>query len=250
MCPLSFPNRLYYAVKRTILKSIFVSSPLLRLSNERRRSAEVPNNSLRKGLLSMPRFFRLTKCPYCHRKISYTNASFLKTKGEYTCENCKCISNVVINKTLYAIASIICVLALVIVLIYSSVGDHGSLWGLFLVLIPFILFYVIVPFFIRLEPCKEKSAVKKAKEKELRNLAAETTEQHSKIKENTEPIELDVSSDFTAKFMKTKINAENVRPEMTEEEKQAITDLTGETEMEDIQSSTFVQNVTEKAEEI
>ena len=185
----------------------------------------------------MPRFFRLTRCPYCHRKISYISASFLKTKGEYTCESCKCVSNVIINKTLYAIASVVCIIALLIVLIYSNTGDHGSLWGFVFVLIPFILLYIIVPFFVRLEPCKDKSAVQKIKikEKQTKQKDAKRPAEKTKKPALSKPIELDVEEDFSSKFMKTKSTVVSSRPETDED---VITDLSGDADkIEDIFSS-------------
>ena len=200
----------------------------------------------------MQKVFRLTRCPYCHRKISYINASFLKTKGEYSCDSCNCISNVVINRTLYAIASGICILALIIVLMYSSFGEHGSLWGLVFVLIPFVVFYAIVPFFIRLEPCKDKSAVKKIKEKSIKIMPSDTAAEHARSKsvQNTQnPIELDVSADFSAKFMKTKSNLENTRSELSEEEKEQSTDLSEPSEITgDIFSSEAPEKITDETE--
>ena len=173
----------------------------------------------------MPRFFRLTRCPYCHRKISYISASFLKTKGEYTCESCKCVSNVIINKTLYAIASVVCIIALLIVLIYSNTGDHGSLWGFVFVLI------------VRLEPCKDKSAVQKIKikEKQTKQKDAKRPAEKTKKPALSKPIELDVEEDFSSKFMKTKSTVVSSRPETDED---VITDLSGDADkIEDIFSS-------------
>ena len=134
---------------------------------------------------------------------------FLKTKGEYTCRSCKCISNVVISRAAYAIASAICVISLLIVVIYSMAGDHGSLLGIFLVLLPFIIFYIIIPFLVRLAPCKDKSAVEKLMESSSvsapGDAALQSTLKHSKSK----PVDIDVDEDFTQKFMKVKNNIQS-----------------------------------------
>lgn len=190
----------------------------------------------------MKKFFKLIKCPYCNGKISYIDASFLKTKGEYSCERCNCISNVVINKTLYAIASGICIVALLIVLLYSTYGDHGSLWGIIFVLIPFIAFYAIVPFFIRLEPCKDKSAVKKIKDKSNKIMPSEAALEHAKIRNTDTSIELNVSDDFSAKFLNTKNNLESSKSVLSDEEKNNITDLSvADGFEEDIYSSANIE---------
>lgn len=150
----------------------------------------------------MARLFRLSKCPYCHKKISYLGSMFLKTKGEYNCSSCKCISNVVISRAAYAIASAVCVIALLIVVIYSMAGDHGSVLGICLVLAPFLLFYLIIPFLVRLAPCKDKSAVSKLMENSVPGVSRETVPAPSQPR--SKPVKLDVEDDFSAKFMKAK----------------------------------------------
>lgn len=150
----------------------------------------------------MARLLRLSKCPYCHKKISYLGSMFLKTKGEYNCTSCKCISNVVISRAAYAIASLVCVISLLIVVIYSMAGNHGSLLGICLVLAPFLLFYLIVPFLVRLAPCKDKSAVAKLKENSIPAIPAAAAP--APAVPRSKPVKLDVEDDFTAKFMKVK----------------------------------------------
>lgn len=143
----------------------------------------------------------LTKCPYCNKKISFVGAYFLKSKGEYCCEKCKCISNVVINRAIYAPASITCVLSLLILVLYSFFGDSGNFIGVILVLLPFLLFYCFVPFFVKLEPCKDKSYESKIIEKK-QTIISDEAYQNSLI--NTQGIELNVSEDFSKNFSKTK----------------------------------------------
>lgn len=140
----------------------------------------------------------LPKCPYCSKKISFVGAMFLKTKGEYCCESCKCISNVVISRSIYGIASAACVLSLLILVLYSFFGDSGNFIGIILVLLPFLIFYVCVPFFVRLEPCTDKSYEKKIIEKNM------ISDQAYKSIKNTQTIELDVSEEFSKNFKKTK----------------------------------------------
>lgn len=149
----------------------------------------------------MARLFRLTRCPYCRRKISFFGAMILKTKGEYCCTNCKCISNVVIHRSIYGIASFACVAAMLILVLYLSFGNHGSLLGILYVLIPFLLFYIMIPFFVRLEPCNDKSAEKRIRYTKADPIIAE----NRKIKlSSTNPIELDVGDDFTTSFFNVK----------------------------------------------
>ncbi len=148
----------------------------------------------------MPGLFRLSRCPYCHKRISYPTAAFLKNKGEYCCRSCRCISDVVISRAAYGIASGVCIIALLIVVLYTMSGDHGKFTGMILVLAPFLLFYLIVPFLVRLAPCKDRSAVQKLIEN---NTAPRPTQPHVKSK----PVKLSVEDDFSAKFMMAKNNS-------------------------------------------
>lgn len=142
----------------------------------------------------------LPRCPYCNRKISFISALILKTKGEYCCDRCKCISNVVISRSLYGLASITCVISLLILVLYSFFGSSGNFIGVILVLLPFLIFYCCVPFFVRLEPCTDKSYEKKIIEKKQPIISDEA---YNSIR-NTQAIELDVSEDFSKNFRKTK----------------------------------------------
>ncbi len=141
----------------------------------------------------------LTECPYCHRKISFFGAAILKTKGEHCCAGCKCISNVTINKSIYGVASGAVVLSFLILFLYSIFGDHGNIWGIFYVLAPFLIFYILVPYFVRLEPCNDKSAVKK-----LHRKISPIPEEKQKSYVQEQPIDLDIGADFGASFMKVK----------------------------------------------
>ena len=150
----------------------------------------------------MSNSFKLPRCPYCHKKISYIGSMFMKTKGEHNCGSCKCISNVIISRGAYALASAVCIVALLIVVLYTIGGDHGSYMGIACVLAPFIIFYITIPFFVKLVPCKDKSAVKKILDK--RASAFQAIQNSSKPA--ITPVTLDVEEDFSAKFMKAKKN--------------------------------------------
>ena len=162
---------------------------------------------MKKGRIPMAKRL-LTECPYCHRKVSFFGAAILKTRGEHCCSGCKCISNVVINKTIYGIASAAVVLSFLILFLYSMFGDHGNIWGIFYVLAPFLVFYLIVPYFVRLEPCNDKSAVKKLHRK-ISPIPEEKTE--SFVQE--QPIDLDIGDDFSSSFMKVKSSIKNEQNE-------------------------------------
>lgn len=153
---------------------------------------------------------KLPTCPYCHKRISYIGSMFLKTKGEYNCPQCKCISNVVIARSAYAIASAVCIIALLIVVLYTVSGDHGSFLGMACVLAPFLIFYLVVPLFVRLIPCKDQSAVKKILDKTASSMPGEAAYQAA-MQNSTKPVLLDVEEDFSAKFMKAKSHTKSLQ---------------------------------------
>lgn len=112
---------------------------------------------------------RLAKCPYCGRSVSYLDSFFMKNKGEYTCKRCGCIANVGLNRNIYAITSVLCVFALLLVVLYLFFGDLTNLWSLLLVIIPFAAYYAIVPMFLILVPTADKSQAKKVMDKKMTN---------------------------------------------------------------------------------
>lgn len=144
-------------------------------------------------------------------------ALLLKNKGEYCCDKCGCISNVVISRSLYGLASGTCVLALLILVLYSYFGNHGNILGVLLVLLPFIVFYSLVPFFVHLEPCIDKSAERKIIVKRQTAAIENTLDKIQIPSKNINPIELNVSDDFSKNFIQAKnmveqehkINTEN-----------------------------------------
>ena len=158
----------------------------------------------------MSKILRLPRCPYCHKKISYIGAMFMKSKGEHTCRACSCISNVVISRVAYGVASLACVLSLLLVVMYSIGGDHSSPVGIICVLVPFLIFYLFIPFLVRLAPCKDKSAVKKLLDKSTPVISNEVFPRpvpapvSVPVPNEGKPISLDVDEDFSAKFMRAK----------------------------------------------
>lgn len=154
----------------------------------------------------------LTECPYCHRKVSYLGAGILKTKGEHSCSGCKCISNVVIHRALYGIAGGAVVSALIILLIYSAYGQHDDIRGVLYVLVPFLIFYILVPFFVKLEPCNDKSAVNKLN----RRIDPVPVQKKKPSKKQEQPIELNVGADFSSSFMKAKSSIKSAEDDNTD----------------------------------
>lgn len=103
-------------------------------------------------------FFKLGRCPYCKSKVPYTKAFFERDNGEYTCPNCDEVSNIYFIKRMNAVISIVSVIAVTVFVLYLFFGNKASLLGATLVMIPFVLFFLMTPFFFRLYPFNDDSA--------------------------------------------------------------------------------------------
>lgn len=160
----------------------------------------------------------LTECPYCHRKVSYFGAGILKTRGEHSCKGCKCISNVVIHRALYGIGGGAVVLSLIFVLVLSTYMEHDNIWGIVIVLLPYLIFYILSPFFIKLEPCNDKSAVNRLK----RKLEPVPSEKKHTVKKQDRPIELNVGEQFRSSFMEAKSSVKTEEDNFSEEYSESL----------------------------
>lgn len=170
----------------------------------------------------MAKILLLPKCPYCKKKISYFGAMLMRTKGEHNCPYCKCISNVIISRAAYALASLVCVSALLIVVLYSIAGDHSSFLGISCVIAPFLIFYIVMPLLVRLVPCKDKSAVKKLLDKAGTNVPSRIVYEKPAQQPVQNPVTLDVEDDFSARFMRAKstVQKNNLDDELQNDEAQ------------------------------
>lgn len=93
-----------------------------------------------------------TKCPYCGKRISYFKAFLIRRKGEHFCNRCKKESNIYIKKSIWFFFIFVLLMALAIMGYYIFFTDRENLWFLLIVLIPFVLFYLFAPLFVRLRP--------------------------------------------------------------------------------------------------
>ncbi len=164
----------------------------------------------------------------------------MKTKGEHNCNTCDCISNVTISKKAYALASLVCVVSLLIVVLYSMAGNHGSFLGIAAVLMPFLIFYILVPFFVRLTPCKDQSAVKKLLDRNASDRPSDAAYQAA-ANSAAKPVMLDVEEDFSQKFMQAKHQNSLRSLEENDEENEPVTDQ----EPEDIQNTKIAFEINE-----
>ena len=95
------------------------------------------------------------KCPYCGKRISYFTALSIRRRGEYYCKKCKKESNIHINKTIWVLFIAVLVAALIIMGYFLFMTNRENIWFVLLVAVPFLLFYLFSPLFVRLRPKKK-----------------------------------------------------------------------------------------------
>ena len=98
---------------------------------------------------------KLTKCPYCSKPLSFFQAFFIRSKGEFFCNKCKKESNVMIKKALLLPFFIALLISIAILMLFLFKTDRTNLWFMFFVAIPFIIFYLLTPFYVELKPRKK-----------------------------------------------------------------------------------------------
>lgn len=98
---------------------------------------------------------RNCKCPYCGKSLSYFQALLIRKKGEYFCNKCKKDSNIHIKKTIFIPFIFVLIFALLILFVFLLMTERENPLFLLLILIPFIIFYLITPTFVRLTPKKK-----------------------------------------------------------------------------------------------
>jgi len=96
-----------------------------------------------------------TKCPYCGKNISYVGTLIMRRKGEYYCKRCKKESNVHINKTILILFFFTVAFSVMALLYYLLLTDRENLWFMLIVAVPYFIFYLCTPLFIRLKPKKK-----------------------------------------------------------------------------------------------
>ena len=94
--------------------------------------------------------FRKAQCPHCGKKIGVLNAWVLKTQGEYKCPKCGGYSNIQLDSAVYLLAVIAAVLSAIFFIIHFLLIQRFSWISLCLVVFPFLLFFLLSPFLVRL----------------------------------------------------------------------------------------------------
>ncbi|MGN0498176.1 MAG: hypothetical protein ACI4F6_03820 [Acutalibacteraceae bacterium] len=104
------------------------------------------------------------KCPYCGKKISYLSAIRERANGEHACDRCKRNSTIYFVKNIKVFIVVICLIALALLSVFLFTPLRGNFFCIFLMFIPFIIFYFCIPLFIRFVPIKIKKKVTKKSE--------------------------------------------------------------------------------------
>ena len=94
----------------------------------------------------------LPKCPHCGKQVNWFRAWALKTQGEYRCGKCGECSNVALDKALYSLAAVAAIAGAVFFVLFVTLVQEFSFTSLVLIAVPFLLFFLISPFFVRLRP--------------------------------------------------------------------------------------------------
>lgn len=99
---------------------------------------------------------KITRCPYCGKRLNYFQAFAERKHGEYTCRNCGRNSTVYFSKSYKVVVGVAILLAIVLVIIAINPIFLKNMWGMLWVASPFLILYIITPFFLKLVPIKKK----------------------------------------------------------------------------------------------
>lgn len=98
-----------------------------------------------------------TKCPYCGKRLSYFSAFAEKKKGEHTCKTCGRASNIFFSKLYKILIALTVAISVILVTVAISPAHISNLWGMLWVAVPFLVLYLVTPFFLKLVPLKKNN---------------------------------------------------------------------------------------------
>ncbi len=98
------------------------------------------------------------KCPYCGSNVSYIKSLTEVSGGEHTCRECGRISNITYDKKIYITAGILLLVALILAafMFFSDFSKH-ILLKFIITVIPFGIFFFMIPLYFRLNPIKSEA---------------------------------------------------------------------------------------------
>ncbi len=103
------------------------------------------------------------RCPYCGKRVSYVSAYAIRRKAEYVCPKCGKESKVVIKKRVILVFLLCAVISVGIMLAWIFGNLSANPLGILLVAIPLIVFAIISPKFVEIEPLKKYKKSMEAK---------------------------------------------------------------------------------------
>lgn len=176
---------------------------------------------------------KLTKCPYCGRRIPYFSAIIHKDEGEYTCKRCKRESKIAIIKPrLYFLFIVAVILAVLMLIVFMGFTDRTNILWIFLVALPFAVFYLLSPMLIKLIPLKKYKKVNIKQRATKRNLSdnygfdneaniyegpKKSFSANQRVSDFKKPIDRDVFNKIKQERNKTKEQTENPEQYFSEE---------------------------------
>ncbi len=95
------------------------------------------------------------RCPYCGKEVSYFKGMSIRRQGEYYCPKCHKESNVYIKRTIWVCFLAVVIFALIILGFYLFMTNRENLLFILFVMIPFLIFFLVSPAFVRLRPMKK-----------------------------------------------------------------------------------------------
>ena len=106
---------------------------------------------------------RKNKCPYCGRRITYSERFSYRRKAEYVCTRCGKESRVFINKKVILVFIICAILAVSAMVAWIALDLISNPLGIAAVALPLIIFGLVSPNFVRFEPLKKYQKSMEAK---------------------------------------------------------------------------------------
>lgn len=103
------------------------------------------------------------RCPYCGKRIPYFSAYFSRRKAQYVCPRCGKESRVVISKIIIPIFIIVAVISLAVMGCWFLFKLTSNPLGIVLVALPLVIFALVSPKFLQLEPLKKYQKSMEAK---------------------------------------------------------------------------------------
>lgn len=137
------------------------------------------------------------RCPYCGKGMSYFAAYSSRRKAEYVCPKCGKESKVVIAKLIVPIFIIAAVIALAVMGLWFFFRLLSNPLGIVLVAAPLLIFLLISPKFVQLEPLKKYQKSMEAKKAGIEysdNLTALDFDEEVSSMENS--IQFNINSDL------------------------------------------------------